>query len=59
MLQTQLRVPSLSSQDVVFKPPYLNSGSLHSQFQGRPQLQIKLLVLFCGAGARSTATWLK
>lgn len=59
MLQAQQPDPSLSSQDVFFKPPYWDSGSLHSLLQGRQQWQIKLLVLFCGVGAGSTATWLK
>lgn len=59
MLQTEQPDPSLSSQDVFLKPPYWDSGSLHSLFQGRQQWQIKLLVLFCGVGARSTAAWLK
>lgn len=59
MLQAQQPDPSLSSQDVFFKPPYWDSGSLHSPLQGRQQRQIKLLVLFCGVGAGSTATWLK
>lgn len=41
------------------KPPYWDSASLHSLLQGRQQWQIKLLVLFCGAGVGSTATWQK
>lgn len=59
MLQAQQCDPSLSSQDVSSKPPYWDSGSLHSLLQGRHQWQIKLLVLFHDAGAGSTATWLK
>lgn len=50
---------SPSSQDIFLKPPYWDSGSLHSLLQGRRWWQIKLLVLFCSAGTRSTATWLK
>lgn len=46
MLQAQQRDTSLSSQDVFSKPPYWDSGSLHSLLQGRHQWQIKLLVLF-------------
>lgn len=42
-----------------YKPPYWDSASLHSLLQGRQQWQIKLLVLFCGVGVGSTATWQK
>lgn len=60
MLQTGRSDPHLHSQDVFFRPPNWDSGSLHSLPQGRRQWQIKLLThLFRGVGARSTASWLK